>query len=195
MEARRTPARRQSPARWTYAEFARLTSDTGERHEVIAGELVVTPSPGTRHQRVVTNLVTVLEPFVQANELGWVFPGPIDVLFAEGDYLVPDLVFVRRERRGIVSDRGIEAAPDLVVEVASPSTAERDQGLKRERYAHFGVPEYWVVDPDARRIDRWRLALDPAEPEVAYERFLWQPIPGGPSLEVPVREVTADLDG
>lgn len=188
MEARRTPAR------WTYAEFARLPNDSGTRHEVIAGELVVTPSPGTRHQRIVTNLIAMLAPFIRANELGWIFPGPIDVLFAEGDYLTPDLVFVRRERRGIVSDRGIEGAPDLVVEIASPSTAGRDRGLKRERYAHFGVPEYWVVDPDARRIERWRFAVDLAEPEVAHERLLWEPIPDGPALEVPVREITSDLD-
>ena len=188
MEARRTPAR------WTYAEFARLPSDTGERHEVIAGELVVTPAPGTRHQRIVANLVALLEPFVRANELGWIFPGPIDVLFAEGDYLEPDLVFVRRERRGILSDRGIEGAPDLVVEIASPSTAGRDRGLKRERYAHFGVPEYWVVDPDARQIERWRLALDPAKPEVAHELLVWQPILTAPALEVSVREIVADLD-
>lgn len=188
MEARRTPAR------WTYAEFARLPSETSTRYEVIAGELVVTPAPGTRHQRIVTTLVSLLDPFVRAHRLGTILAGPVDVLFAEGDYLEPDLVFVRKERRGILSDRGIEGAPDLVVEIVSPSTAGRDRGLKRERYAHFGVPEYWIVDPDERVIERWRLGNAAERPEIAREMLIWRPVPGGPVLEVPVGEVTAGLE-
>ena len=84
---------------WTYAEFARLPDD-GKRYEVIAGELEVTPSPRPKHQDVVGALAELLRPFVRQHQLGKLYPGPIDVLFAAGDYLVPDLVFVRREQLG-----------------------------------------------------------------------------------------------
>src|SRR5687768_14481420 len=166
--------------RWTYEDFARLPED-GNRYEVIAGELYVAPAPRPRHQEVVGRLDRKLGTFVDEHALGIVYPGPIDVLFAEGDYLEPDLVFVRRDRMEIVSERGIEAAPDVVIEILSASTAARDRGIKRERYARFGVPDYWVVDVDACRIERHRLG--PASgPEVLTETLIWQPIGGGPVL-------------
>jgi Uma2 family endonuclease len=173
------------PTRWTYAEFARLPDD-GNRYEVIAGELFVSPSPRPTHQRVVTRLAFVLSGHVQEHRLGSVLVGPIDVLFAEGDYLAPDVVFVRRERSGIESDRGLEAAPDLVIEVASPSTAGRDRILKRERYLHFGVPEYWVVDPEALEILVYRSTGDPTKPEVMSETLEWRPFPSAPSLQIDI---------
>lgn len=113
-------------------------------------------------------------------------------MFTEGDYLEPDFVFVRGERRGIISDRGLEAAPDLVIEVASPSTAFRDRSLKRERYAHFGVPEYWIVDPQRAQVEVHRPAENPAAPfQIASETLDWQPIPGGPVLTLDVAALFA----
>jgi Uma2 family endonuclease len=82
----------------------------------------------------------LLLPFVDAHDLGWVLTAPVDVLFPEGDYLEPDIVVLLRGREETVTDRGIEGPPDLIVEVVSGSTAARQCGLKRERYAHFGVP-------------------------------------------------------
>lgn len=181
-------------SRWSYAEFARLPSDDGNRYEVIAGELHVTPAPRPLHQRVVTRLARLLDEFVEGHELGWVLTGPVDVLFAEGDYVEPDLVFVRRERRGVISDRGLEAAPDLIVEVASESTAPRDRGLKRERYAHFGVPEYWVADPDAGRIEVFRPQESGGRPRVVTGTLTWRPVPGGPTLEIPVAEALRGIE-
>src|SRR5688500_11376079 len=173
--------------RWTYEEFARLPED-GNRYEVIAGELYVTPSPRPRHQEVVGYLVRKLGTFVEEGRLGIVYPGPIDVLFAEGDYFAPDLVFVRRDRKEIVSDRGIEAAPDLVIEIMSASTGARDRGIKRERYALFGVADYWLVDVDARRIERHRFA-PLRDLEVFTDTLTWQPIGGGPALTLSVPDV------
>src|SRR5262245_57904670 len=112
-----------TPTRWTYDEFAKLPEGDGNRYEIIAGQLYVTPAPAMRHQRVVTDLVFVLQSYVRQHRLGRVYVGPVDVLFAEGDYLEPDLIFISSERREIESARGVEAAPDLVVEVLSPSTA------------------------------------------------------------------------
>ena len=133
-------------------------------------------------------LIQLLDPFVREHHLGELLPGPVDVLFAEGDYLAPDLVFVRSARLGLVSDRGIEGPPDLVVEVLSPSTASRDRGLKRDRYGLYGVAEYWVVDPDTGTVEAWRFSEGP-EPGRFYgpgETLRWEPVAGGPSLEVAV---------
>lgn len=172
------PARRG----WSYAEFARLPDD-GNRYEVIDGELFVTPSPQPRHTFIGFRLATVLDVFVLRYDLGWVMPAPVDVLLGDGDYVQPDVVFVRREHGDSITDRGIEVPPDLVVEVLSPSTALRDRGLKRERYAHFGVPLYWIVDPGRQQVEIYRLDEDPDRPAVvARESFKWQPVPGGPTL-------------
>jgi Uma2 family endonuclease len=184
-EEERPMSKHAPPTRWTYAEFARLPDD-GNRYEVIAGELYVSPAPRPLHQLVVTRITVALSAHVEANRMGTVFVGPIDVLFAEGDYLEPDVVFVRRERGGIESDRGLEAAPDLVVEVASPSTGGRDRILKRERYLHFGVPEYWVVDPEAREVLVYHSTGDPTKPDVLAETLTWRPFPSAPPLEIDI---------
>jgi len=186
---------RKSSMRWTYAEFARLPSEGSTRHEVIDGELAVTPAPTSGHQQVVTNLVAILHTFVREHALGRVLAGPIDVLFGEGDYLEPDLVFVRADRAHLVSERGVEGAPDLVAEVLSPSTAHRDRGIKLERYRHFGVREYWIVDIGARSLEVWRLGegVEAAEVVGSDGVLEWQPAPGGAVLRLPVAEVVAGV--
>lgn len=181
----------QRRSRWTYAEFARLPSEEGTRHEIIDGHLVVTPSPSVPHQRIVARLLPLLREFVLEHGLGEILPGPVDVLFAEGDYLVPDLVFIRESRSGLLSDRGIEGAPDLVVEIASPSTVGRDRGVKLERYRRFGVPGYWVVDPERGTVDVWEL-VEGAEAPMVLERddlLTWTPVPGGSTLRVAVADI------
>jgi Uma2 family endonuclease len=165
---------KQTPARWTYEDFARLPEGDGNRYEIIAGELYVSPAPGLRHQKIVTKLTVALDSHVTQFDLGDVLVGPIDVLLADGDYLEPDVVFVRRQRRDIESARGIEAAPDLVVEVLSPSTARRDRTLKRERYMLHGVREYWVVDHEAGEVLVYRPTAGAAQPEIHRERLVWR---------------------
>ena len=185
MEARST---RQ---RWTYAEFARLPTSGSTRYEVIDGALVVTPGPGLRHQGIVATLLTRLYVFVEANDLGRVFPGPLDVLFAEGEYYEPDIVFVRKDRSELLSDRGVEGPPDLVVEILSPSTAARDRGIKLDRYRVFGVAEYWVIDPHERNVEVWRFAEGAREPIVLEpsDTLRWMPEPGGSTLDIPLAEL------
>jgi len=184
---------KSTPKRWSYAEFARLPSEGSTRYEVIDGEVVVTPGPSTRHQRVVGRLFSALFVFVEANDLGEVFPSPYDVLFGEGDYLEPDIIFVRSDRSHLVSDRGVEGPPDLVVEVLSPSTAARDRGIKLNRYRFYGVAEYWVVDPDERTIEAWDLDGGANEPTVHGngETLRWTPLGASATLEI----VLADLFG
>ena len=179
---------------WTYAAFASLPDD-GKRYEVIAGELVVSSSPRPEHQRASMRLAYALEGFTQEHGIGDVYPAPTDVLLSEDDYLVPDMSFVRKERADIVTGRGIEGAPDLVIELISPSSALRDRGLKLERYARFGVPLYWVVDVELRHIEVYRLSQNPDGPvEIVTDTLVWQPVPGGPSLTLSVPHVVSTGD-
>ncbi|HEU4882587.1 MAG TPA: Uma2 family endonuclease [Longimicrobium sp.] len=179
---------------WTYSEFARLSNDPN-RYEVIDGEVFVTPVPSPWHQEVAARLFTEVRLFVEDHHIGKLLPGPLDVLFADGDYLSPDMVMVRLERLGIVSDRGLEGVPDLIVEITSPLTAERDRGIKCERYAYFGVPHYWIVDPHARQIEVHQPWLDPRHPVlITSDVFSWQPYPGSPTLKVDVAGMTAGFD-
>jgi Uma2 family endonuclease len=180
--------------RWTYEEYARLPQPSeaqGTRFEVIDGALFVTPSPSLSHQRVVIRLATLLHGFVQEHRLGEVLPGPLDVLFGEGDYVEPDIVFVRSGRDAILTRRGIEGPPDLIAEVLSPSTSARDRGIKLDRYRLFGVTEYWVVDPDERRVEVWRFAAGASEPLVlgAADTLRWQPVKGDSTLDIAVMEL------
>jgi Uma2 family endonuclease len=171
---------------WTYEEFARLPDD-GNRYEVIAGELYVTPAPGSIHQRVVWRLGTALENFCEEHGVGTMYGAPYDVIFGEGDYLEPDLIFVRRDREDIIQKHAAVGAPDLVVEILSDSTARRDRGIKRERYAAYGVPEYWIVDTEAKQIEVLRLTGgDLRRAEMSTDFLHWQPVPGGPELVIDV---------
>ncbi len=173
--------------RWTYAEFARLPESGSTRHEVIDDELYLTPSPGLGHQRVVKRLVVALHDFVEAHDLGEVFVSPFDVLLGEGDYVEPDVFFVQERHADAVTDRGVEGPPDLVVEVLSPSTEARDRGIKLELYRRYGVPEYWIVDPHEGTVEVWRLGENASEARVIGEGrpLRWQPLAGGPVLEIP----------
>jgi Uma2 family endonuclease len=188
MEARRTGKR------WTYAEFTRLPMSGSTRYEVIDDELVVTPAPTARHQEIVMRLAAGLHAFSHEHGLGKVFPAPLDVIFAEGDYAQPDILFVRRDQSHIVTDRGVEGPPDLVVEVLSPSTASRDRGSKLQRYMHYGVTEYWVVDPEEQTVEVWKLGAGAHEPVVhgMSDVLGWTPSEGGPTLEIELRELFGD---
>jgi Uma2 family endonuclease len=181
----------RSRTRWTWAEFARLPSEGSTRYEVVDGELVVTPVPSRHHQRIVGVLHARLFSFTEEHELGEVYVGPLDVILGEGDYLEPDLLFVRADRTHLLSDRGMEGPPDLVVEVASPSTADRDRGAKLDRYRGYGVVEYWIADPDAGTVEVWRLALGATEPEVfgGTDQLTWTPVTAGPTLRLDVAEI------
>ncbi len=122
------------------------TPEDGKRYEVIDGELFMTPPPIVAHQRASAGLFGYIWPHVHQRRLGELFSAPVGVVLDEENGLQPDLVYVSRERASILSERGIEGAPDLVVEILSPSTRARDLGIKMRRYAAAGVPHYWIVD-------------------------------------------------
>ena len=134
----------------TYDDYC--NTPDGVRYELLDGVLVMTPAPRVRHQRVVSKLGTRLYQFVEEHALGEVFFPPCDVVLSDTDVVQPDLLFVSNERAHIITDENIQGAPDLVVEILSPATAERDRTFKRALYAKHGVQEYWLVDTDAKTV-------------------------------------------
>jgi Uma2 family endonuclease len=138
----------------TYADLAAFPDD-GSRRELIDGKLIMTPSPRTRHQQIVFRLVGSFYVHLSAHGGGQAFPAPYDVLFTDRDVVEPDLVFVPDEQAGIITDLHVRGAPALLVEVVSDPRLDRVR--KRDLYSRFGVREYWVVDPDADRVEVYRL--------------------------------------
>ena len=136
--------------RLTYDDYCNTPDD--ERWELIDGELFMAPSPTTRHQVVLLQLFRPLADFVDAATLGTVFVAPLDVVLSDTSVLQPDIIFISTARTHIITQANIQGAPDLVVEVLSPSTAARDWRAKHDLYSQHGIREYWIVDTDAQRI-------------------------------------------
>lgn len=166
---------------WT-PEEVRALPDDGRRYEVVRGELLVTPAPTFRHQDAVLRLVVVLRDYTERTGVGYALMSPADIEPEAGALVQPD-VFVGR----IPADRRPGDWSDfsrllLAVEVLSPSTARADRTVKRLLFQRAGVPEYWVVDLEARLVERWCPGDD--RPEVLTERLVWQPAPAIPPLEI-----------
>lgn len=154
--------------RLTYEERNAVPQERpNDRHELIDGQLTVLTTPPTRHQGVASNLTHLLGLHVRAETAGEIIIGPIDICLTPHIVLIPDLIFICRDRLHIVGPRAIEAAPDLVVEILSPDTRERDLGVKRELYARFGVQEYWIADLDSRSLTVLALHGDCFKPVVS----------------------------
>ncbi|HHW44304.1 MAG TPA: Uma2 family endonuclease [Desulfotomaculum sp.] len=152
----------------TYEDYCKL--DDGNRYELIGGELYVVPSPSAIHQNVFIALAATLYHFVLENQLGRVFTAPLDVYLTPKDLVQPDIIFISRERTDIIAEQNIQGAPDLVVEILSPSTAARDRTLKKELYARHGVRELWIIHPLAQTVEVYRpIAVGFGDP-IFYDR-------------------------
>lgn len=162
-----TAVSEHSSIKFTYADYL-LFPDDGLRHEIIGGEHYVTASPVTRHQRILLNLSHLIQSHLDTHPTGAVFFAPIDVLLSETDVVVPDLIYVSAARSPVVTSKNVQGAPDLVVEILSPSTRPRDERLKRDLYERAGVQEYWIVDPDRDVVAVHRRAADAFERPLEY---------------------------
>jgi len=138
---------------WRYEDYARLP-ENGFRYEVIGGNLTMSPAPRTNHQLVSVELTYALMSFVKKYRLGRVYEAPVDVILPDlATPVQPDILFIAKDRLGIVHEQFIADAPDLVVEILSPGNPEHDRRTKFLLYAEAGVQEYWIVDPDAYTVD------------------------------------------
>jgi Uma2 family endonuclease len=146
----------RTDVKFTYADYAVLP-ENGRIHQVIEGDLLMSPSPSYFHQSLVMRIAAALFQFAEGRKLGSVRTGPLDVILDDENVLVPDVVYVSNGRSSIIVPEGLRGAPDLVVEVLSPSNARLDRQVKRRLYARFGVTELWLVDPDAQRVEVYRL--------------------------------------
>ncbi len=156
--------------RITWHDVLTMPED-GNRYEAIGGELYVTPPPKNLHQWILTNLFIALVDLLMKPGHGRVFTAPIGVEFPGSDEGVqPDILFVSAERLYIVTEDWIRGAPDLVIEILSPSTARRDRTVKRELYRRHAVAEYWIVDPDAQQVEVWRFAAGATVPQRCTQR-------------------------
>jgi len=138
------------------------------RYEVIDGDLYMTPALGWSHQYSLGELHVLLHNWVLGRSLGYVVEAPIGVVLDEENGVEPDLIYISRERAGIIGERGVEGAPDLVVEVLSPSTEARDRGVKLRRYAAAGVAYYWLLNVRARALEAYVLGEQGYEPAGVY---------------------------
>ncbi len=143
---------------FTYEDYLKTPED--ERYQLLEGKLIREPAPTTYHQRAAVKLCRYLDEFAEQHAAGVVYFCPVDVVLSEINVLQPDIIFVSRDREFIITKECIRGAPDLVVEVLSPSTSHRDLGIKMELYARFGVREYWIVDPEARTVEVMNLTPD-----------------------------------
>ena len=174
----------------TYEDYLLFPED-GNRHEILDGEHYVTAAPYLRHQSVIVELTSWIAPFVRQRRLGRFYIAPVDVLLAKHDIVQPDLLFISNASMKILTEKNVQGAPDLVVEVLSDSTRKRDEGIKLERYELLGIQEYWVVDPkrsEARIYRRLGERLQPvAELTAAARDLLTSPF--FPGLEIPLFEI------
>ena len=152
----------EAAVKLTYEDYANVPGD--ERYELIDGELIPAVTPNEIHQRVSKKLLWLLMQ-VEESGFGWVYHAPFDVVLSDTDVVQPDLMFISKERADIITPANVQGAPNLVVEVLSPSTAQRDWTQKRDLYAKYGVRELWLVAPDARLA--WVMALTDGEYAIA----------------------------
>ncbi|MBI2889974.1 MAG: Uma2 family endonuclease [Nitrospirae bacterium] len=175
-----------APVKFTYEDYCLLPED--KRYELIEGDLYMTPAPATRHQSISKYVLYAFVSQLERTGMAVVFNAPIDVYLSDENVVQPDVLAIAIERKGIVKEKYIRGAPDLVVEILSSEHPERDRTIKRKLYHKFGVKEYWIVDPEARSVEIWswdqdgfKLAGSSTTGAVTSHTF--------PSLSIPVAEI------
>ncbi|HVF59928.1 MAG TPA: Uma2 family endonuclease [Thermoanaerobaculia bacterium] len=183
---------RTADHRLTYDDLLALPED-GLRHELIDGEHYVAPAPNFRHQKVVVNFTLAVGNFVERHDLGVLLVAPFDVVFSSTDVVEPDLLFLSRERLGLATEQNIQGAPDLVIEILSPSTRKRDLGVKRQLYERMGVREYWLADPARETVTVYRRTGEAFRLAAELSRDAAEVLttPLLPGLEIPLARIFA----
>ncbi len=147
-----------------------MSMPEGKRYQLLDGEMVPALSPTTRHQTILGRLSISLHNEVNSSQLGRVWFAPLDVILSDHDVVQPDILFISSRRANIVTEANIQGAPDLVVEILSPATAQHDREYKRTLYSRHGVREYWLVDPEEDMVEVWTESETGLVLTAAYQR-------------------------
>lgn len=184
--AEQTMAMPATRRRWTASDVRDLMDESRPwpRYELIAGELIVTPSPGHPHQLLVGELHMLIAPYIDQVQAGLTLLSPSDLALQEGTVTQPDIYVVPAGPHAAARD---PACSDMIglllaVEVISPSSVRTDRVTKRDFYMESNVAEYWIVDPDARVIERW--TPDRETPRVEHAMLTWQPAGASTALTI-----------
>ncbi|MFQ5638686.1 MAG: Uma2 family endonuclease [bacterium] len=177
--------------KYTYEDYQHLPEDRN-RYEIIDGELYMTPSPLTVHQYILTNLGLEIGNHVTQNNSGRIFWAPLDVLLSPYDIVQPDILFISNKNKNIITEKNIQGAPDLVVEILSSSTKERDLGMKKKLYARSGVREYWIIDPEEQKIEVFSLSNHDYKLLKAYQKNQLLSSSVLPGLSIPLSKIFPD---
>jgi Uma2 family endonuclease len=167
----------------------RLLPEDGRRWELFEGDFLVTPAPTPLHQKISRRLQHALMTQLEDTGLAQVIDAPIDVIFDDFSVVQPDLVIVSTAHASLITARAVEGAPDVLVEILSPSSIDRDRYLKLRLYERFGVREYWIVDPEHGFLEAYRLGANPTRSYELRERHDRASIlrcPDFPTLELPL---------
>jgi len=168
------------------ADMVRALPDDGNRYEVVAGELLVTPSPRFWHQHLVGRISFALQTWLQSQPVGVLVCSPADISWGPDVLVQPDLFVVPFEQARTLDWTALQTLL-LVVEVLSPSTARADRFVKRRRYQEAGVPLYWIVDGDAHQVEVWT----PSDhfPRIEREVLEWSPAGAGEPFTLPLADL------
>ena len=178
----------QPAVKLTYEDYCAAPADN--RYELLDGELIMVAAPNIKHESVRSLLGHHLSNFIIDHGLGKLFYAPCDVMLSESDVVQPDLLFVSRKREHLLRDgQKVQGAPDLVIEILSPSTADRDRGKKLALYGRHGVTEYWLVDPVVETVQIHRLQDDVLIPTRTFGRNETLRSELFPGLEIDLNEV------
>ena len=172
---------------WTYDDYATIPGD-GNRYEIVNGVLYISPSPGWSHQEIVGRFFRYLSAHVESPAIGGAFVAPLDVELAPNSVFQPDVVVLLKASHKKLKERHIVGAPDLVVEVVSPTSETHDRYRKIAAYARAGVPEYWIVDPDSRTVEVLFLESGEYHSQGVYRGKATLPSQIVPALLVPVEQ-------
>lgn len=179
---------------YTYREYLALPDD-GKRYEIIDGDLFVSPAPRPWHQTVSRRIQYALMQQLEDPGIAWVFNAPTDLLLADTDVMQPDIVVVRCDRPEVIGDKALLGRPDLLVEILSPSSVDRDRHLKRMAYGRHSVPEYWIVEPEAGCVDQYLLGPGGLTLAARFDRSDVLTSPSFPEVRIVLAKVFAPLVG
>jgi len=174
--------------KFTYDDYRQLPDD-GKRYEIIDGELYRATSPTSNHQRIAGNFFGAFFIYLKSHPIGEIFQTPLEVFFSSTNIAQPDLMFISKSRLDIIKPTQIKGAPDLVIEVLSPTTEKRDRTVKLKMYAKFGVREYWMAKEKTATVEIFRLQEGKLVLVARLGKTDELTSPLFPGLEIPLAEI------